>query len=697
MGCGKTERLKLLDAAAGHPRAVLLTARRTQGGDIEQRMNAGVTSPNEMVKSYLDHVDKGILDLAKTNRLSLQVDSLGKLDTSDCDGYSVYMDEAESILSQMRNAGGEIYAKFANLLAGATKVVAMDALITEASVKLFEQLSGKTSSFYDFGRSVVQRKCPFVHVPAKDFGTEVVWKEIEPRLTAGKNVYCNIAHEDMAFAIYELAIGAGIPTDKILYFNGRDREVVTDAATGKKRTRYAIKNSILKSNINAHIEHYGVRLFMHTSTISCGVDVSIRNHFHSFVHFADGRFDPVVTVQAMGRVRHFIEPDAGIVFYNGLRTDKIRSDMYDMLRLDNAATGDIRGGALRMSLADQFAKYLEVRDVEHASWSIEYICAALKQMGYELSFAENTVEHDPAFVVKHRDDVGDLIAVYKMRMDGRWGPGRNECNQISDSGTASRILNDVDDEWFNAKWEYLKMLRFFGSSIQQPPIVLTDAEIMAYWRPIVRKKMNKWIDASLHESVAGRTGQGWYTIENAMAQFRHIAAQYAKPAKGEKRKTRKELAKEFPAPANVPIITAVGQMNWIRVELEVKSYNEFPTDGRASKRSATSVPLSQLRVAEKRCEIAGECEAVLREFGEAVATQIVATGEIVFSGSAQKLSEVLDRHASSLGLIGINFRKCGVLAKVKLIFDEIGIVCALTSRRQRQGSAWGSVYAMNLG
>jgi hypothetical protein len=213
---------------------------------------------------------QGTIVLEDGTRVIVQIDSILRLQFTSVPIDLLILDEIESIQNQLYNAlqhNAGLTHKFRQLLIRSERVIVMDAMLNDATIKALTDLAGVTS---DKVRVVRNYYKPFpmhaeVYQIKLSLPDEVghMVDTIRKFLKAGDRVECVVSSRRLAEALDELFRAEGY---QVLTYTGNDLRV------DKGESMYARKCRDF-TGISDRIKVDKVQLLIHTTTLSAGVSI----------------------------------------------------------------------------------------------------------------------------------------------------------------------------------------------------------------------------------------------------------------------------------------------------------------------------------------------------------------------------------------------------------------------------------------
>ena len=269
LGTGKTTQLKKIVAAHPDQRIILISARRT----FTASMFADWGEENGFT-NYRD--TKG--SLASNPRVFIQVESLWRLFSSD-DIVTikpfdiVLMDEVESILAQCSPSPTHQGNYLRNMRAleqittQATRLIAMDAFVTERSVEFLEGMRTDLALVHNphqpYSRVAIRAPCNNFQKSTSHF-----WKSVLEAVKAGKRVVIPCGSQKQGLAFEKLLVAHKITY--IFYHSADDRtmrkETLQDVNTSWATVQVLLYTPSITIGINYDsAEHQFDQLFLYAS------------------------------------------------------------------------------------------------------------------------------------------------------------------------------------------------------------------------------------------------------------------------------------------------------------------------------------------------------------------------------------------------------------------------------------------------
>lgn len=227
---------------------------------------------------------RGPLDQA---RLIVQVESLWRLEV--CPGVEppdlVILDESESILEQfssglMGGAFHECYAKFRWLIANAKHVVALDANITDRTLRSLAEMRDEPAVYH---RNVYQKAAEDTYMLCGDLNRWLA--ALYALVDAGKHVAVAASSLSEAEAIVK-EVAARMPGARIKLYSSK-------TLASERREHF--------SDVNLYWSQYDVLVF--TPTVSAGVSFEMPHYDVLFGYFTDMSCPVETCIQMLGRIR----------------------------------------------------------------------------------------------------------------------------------------------------------------------------------------------------------------------------------------------------------------------------------------------------------------------------------------------------------------------------------------------------------
>ncbi len=228
-------------------------------------------------------------------RVVVQVESLHRI-KGDYD--LVVLDESESILSQFDSdnlsSKSLTIAKFRHLLRKASRIIAMDAMMTERTVevirKMREGMEGKELLSVNGYRNAEDQLYTLTYSE-----TSMAKKMMED-ISSGKKVVF-ISNSVAKVEQYAMAVSISYPSLRMATYTAK-----TDASMKK----------LHMSNINDVCK--GLDVLMYSPTITAGVSIEIDHFDRVYSFFTNHSCDAIASIQMLGRVRSIRSKETVICF-----------------------------------------------------------------------------------------------------------------------------------------------------------------------------------------------------------------------------------------------------------------------------------------------------------------------------------------------------------------------------------------------
>lgn len=265
---------------------------------------------------------RGPLDQA---RLIVQVESLWRLEV--CAGVEpadlVILDESESILEQFGSGlmGGtfhECYAKFRWLIATAKHVIALDANVSDRTLRSLAEMRAQSAIYH---HNVYQKAAGDTYMLCGDLNRWL--SALYALIDAGKRAAIAASSLSEAEAIVR-EIGRRLPEARIKLYSSK-------TLASERREHF--------SDVNLYWAQYDVLVF--TPTVSAGVSFEIPHYDVLFGYFTDQSCPVETCIQMMGRIR-----DIGMkhtIIYFDARGNNLPTkpdDIRELLRTSQLSLGN---------------------------------------------------------------------------------------------------------------------------------------------------------------------------------------------------------------------------------------------------------------------------------------------------------------------------------------------------------------------
>ncbi|KAJ4454294.1 hypothetical protein PAPYR_11052 [Paratrimastix pyriformis] len=476
MGSGKTQNLtRILTHEQPNSKVVMISCRRTLAFDFMKRYQAEGSLPFE---SYLD-IKEHDISVRRHPRLIIQIDSLGRIIAHDLGAQTaeqkpidfLILDEVESLLNQLKSANNtKVVQVLRELMVHAHKVVAMDGLLQDSTVRMLEVLCGCPAERIEFNKDMPEYHVKTVQTMFKQSkenrGLTFVTETIARMLAEGKRVACFMSIRKVMESV-KAYISETMPDVKIMTFSGKDKEMQETETEGVFESHYKQKRTVISGDINEHLVRHDIRLFMYTSTITAGVDINVP-HFDTFVHVLSSNMNPIETAQAIFRVRNY-KQRAGIIAYQRGNGACDTQTLEQLMALGNTVESAFACGRCNWTLPQQVLAMLGARHTELVSKAMEFIVSALKQHHYTLEFTDLVKpEIAPvALAEQHMDQRIITLLGWAKSAEGvwdqhrTWAPAPEELAHLGQQNDAAHLVA-CTDPLFEEKDAWAVMVRDLG-------------------------------------------------------------------------------------------------------------------------------------------------------------------------------------------------------------------------------------------
>lgn len=415
----------------------------------------------------------------------IQYESLARLKLA---GFSsidlLIIDEFESCIDQMQNNDKSYISIFYNLVQRSKTICAFDALLSNWSKELLTLVKNRdfdsnvpcqdityhyasnyehkahmymytsgnmlSSDYVEYLKS--DDFCQLIKENPKEAKKEIqkiesnkfaindltLLSDIKQRLDKGENVYCSIGYRTTIYKIEEMAEELNI---KVMVYHGEDLRKTSDGRLMAQSKAEDFKD------INKKINEIKPRLFISSLSLSAGVSIDIK-YFHSFVCKYADCLSPVAQLQALNRVRHYINREGSIYLVRANFGNREYMDYFDILDLQ----------IMSIKHTPEYYKILsaiELRDHLLKNNCLSYICNELLNMGFTLD-TKNMNNAKSVPLIKELDKyVKNKKNITRLMIEEAF---KNENKKTSDDQII-KIFNDNAPEVRLLKPEHEELLR----------------------------------------------------------------------------------------------------------------------------------------------------------------------------------------------------------------------------------------------